>query len=222
MPSIKAIYQMEQEFNPYLQVEFIPNNTQREGIILQTKRGNIRRYYTFQNPNDIKELRKLIWDNLIIDYQVKDIYNKDNLTIDYRKIGKFKVIDSYQKAKQSKANNNKYHPINDYYKENKNRIEGVKHQVYNVDSTYNITNCEQCKKVRMMQCDHNFPSQSHTNALCKLETEYYCHKRYPKNLKKAPSKKIIVSTWPHVPKHSNYIQYIVNLLNYVVYILVSP
>tara|TARA_Y100000780_G_C13695847_1_gene422175 strand:- start:26059 stop:26724 length:666 start_codon:yes stop_codon:yes gene_type:complete len=221
MPSIKAIYQMEQEFHPYLQVEFIPNNTQREGIILQTKRGNIRRYYTFQNPNDIKELRKLIWDNLVIDYKIRDVYNKDNFTIDYRKIGKFKVLDSYQKAKQAKALNCvKHYPIKDYYKEKPTK--GIKRQEYNVDSTYNITNCEQCKKIRMMQCDHNFPTKSHSNAICKLETEYYCNKRYPKNLKKAPSKKIVVSTYPHVPKHPNYFQYVVNLLNYVVYILVSP
>ena len=52
IPAISAVYQMEQEFSPYLVVEFEGNNTEKEGIILQTKSGDIRKYYTFNNKQD--------------------------------------------------------------------------------------------------------------------------------------------------------------------------
>jgi hypothetical protein len=224
MPAIKAIYQMEREFHPYLQVEFLPNNTEREGIILQTKQGNIRKFYTFNNPNDIDNLRKLIWKYLNQDYPIRDIYDKDSGTYDLRKTSRSTVIDTYRQAKQQKINNcNSYAPITDRYKNNINNFAGFKHQSYNLNKDYDVDR-SLCKKIRSMQCDHNFPSNSHANALCKLETEYYCNKRYPiKPLDKSkPSKKMIVSTYPHVPKHPGYFQYVVNLLNYVVYILVKP
>ena len=94
MPGIKLVYQMEQEFAPYLSVEFLPHrNDNKSGVILVTKRGSIRKYYNFHDPNTEKDLRKLIWSELLKDKDkhIINVTDKSGCLTDFRKMGRNKV-----------------------------------------------------------------------------------------------------------------------------------
>ena len=73
MPGIKAVYQLEQEFDPYLTVDFIPNRENPPGVLLIAGNEVIRRNYTFDDPNDIIEMRKLIWKYLKKYHRINNI-----------------------------------------------------------------------------------------------------------------------------------------------------
>lgn len=185
MPGIKAIYQMETEFHPYLVVDFMPNKTTKPGIILQTKSGNFWRDYTFEDPRDINRLRNLIWYHLKKDYHIRDITNRCGCIEDFRPTTTYQVIDSWAQKRRQVCTTDCYDSVPDFYPNHpKDKTpSGIKHQIYNLVGPYhpdksNKLNERQCVNLRNKICDRNFPTDSIQNRRCKEETTYYCHHRY--------------------------------------------
>jgi hypothetical protein len=168
MPSIKAIYQLEQEFKPYLNILFVSNKNpkQNQKIILQTKNENIHREFTFKNKYEIQILRDLIWENLVKEQKIIDITEPKN----FNKRGTFKVYDSYKKSKENRQNYN-YTPIKVETYTKQTKINPT-HQIFNLRD--NTLNYNQCMKQYDQLCKNNY--RQDTYEICKLENERYCKK----------------------------------------------
>ena len=67
MHGVKLAYEMESEFIPYLDVNFLPKRDGVPGgVILQTKKRTIRKNYDFTEKSikqDKEDLRKMIWQS---------------------------------------------------------------------------------------------------------------------------------------------------------------
>src|SRR3990170_5160247 len=106
MHGIKAVYQMEQEFFPYLSVDFLPNkDNEPTGILLQAGKEFIRKNYTFDSKDDINKLRNLIWKYLL-KYHGKKIIDitKNGCLKDFRQTDRNRVIQGWQNKKRNLAN----------------------------------------------------------------------------------------------------------------------
>jgi hypothetical protein len=176
-PSIKAVYQMEAEFSPYLTIEFLPyREGQIPGIILQTKDGDIRKNYTFKNKTDIKELRDLIWKYIVPEKHIKDITKNGCLT-DFKEYGTSNVIQGW-KAKKRALDKEKCCQlvldslVKDVVGNN------ILHEVYRL-SPIDRQDKNICKKVRFEACGNNFPKGSAVFKRCVQETEWLCNHGYP-------------------------------------------
>src|SRR3989338_4002553 len=74
--AIMVVYQMHEEFDPYLKIEFWTNDGHSEGVIIQSKDENIRMDTKLDNIIDVETLRsklkKLIYQdnhiNIMHDY----------------------------------------------------------------------------------------------------------------------------------------------------------
>jgi len=174
MPAISTIYQMEQEFFPYLTVNFKPNDGKEPGIILQTATGDIRKAMTFDSPQDVRDLRKFLWEQLKNNYNITDITD-EGCVPDLRKMGRQNVVQGWRPARQARCSNCFNSPIS---MPEKDQLKGIKHQVYNLNPQ-NKLNKESCIQLRNIDCDHNYPIASDQNRVCRLETNYYCNNRYP-------------------------------------------
>lgn len=184
IPDISTIYQMEQEFFPYLTVEFRPNDGKEPGIILQTALGDFRKAIKFDSPENVKILRKFIWHHLKLNHNITDITDEGCLS-DFRKLGKQNVIQGWQAAKQAKCSNCFADPIS---MPEIDQLKGIKHQVYNLDPR-NMMDRDICTQLKNIDCDHTFATASDNNRICKLETAYYCKNRYADKQKKMVNKK---------------------------------
>ena len=71
MDAIRKIYEFETVFDPYLSVEFLPNKDDSpESIILIAGPEVIKKDVNFDNPEEVEELRKLLWSYLILIFPV--------------------------------------------------------------------------------------------------------------------------------------------------------
>jgi len=210
MDGIKAVYQLEQEFYPYLTVEFLPHKDQPAGIILLTKTQTIRKNYTFDDPNDINDLRKLIWKYMVEDYNILDITKNGCLT-DFREIQQPNiVIQGWQAKKRMKSKEVCCKEIGDGDEEVNNKVNtkpirtfedqqdalGHKpflHEVYRLDPT-DKQNRNICKKVRGGECGDNYPSGSATYKRCMDEVQWLCDNGYPENKRVDAMNKLVSKT----------------------------
>ena len=75
---VAVIYQLEQEFAPYLVVEFLPNHDQADGggIILQAGDEIINKPFIYSDENretELEQTRQLIWYFLKKYHNIKQI-----------------------------------------------------------------------------------------------------------------------------------------------------
>lgn len=179
IPSIKATYQMEQEFYPYLDITFLTNDQhdeQNTGIVLQTKNNIIKRYYDFKDKKDLEDLRTLIWDNLEKEKNITEV-DGDEQNND-RKVGLNKVIIGWGNVVQ----------------EHKNHIyPGIQPPYLNlpVDSELRSLNRvfrlnpndkqtkQTCKLQRYQECTDNYAQATPEFKRCVDEVNWLCENGYP-------------------------------------------
>lgn len=194
MPGIKATYQMEAEFEPYLVVDFLPNkNNEPEGIILEAGNEVIRRNYSFDKPEDIDDLRNLIWkylrkyhdepsknpwDPKLSMMPPKDIAI-DGCIKDFREAPTNVVIQGWQAKKRSMREDVCCKIVKEMVVK-AFKDQEIKHWVYRVN-TNNQLDRESCKKTRFEECGNNYPPNSELFNRCVKEVEWLCNNGYPVN-----------------------------------------
>nr|QBK88522.1 MAG: hypothetical protein LCMiAC01_01990 [Mimivirus LCMiAC01] len=206
MPGILIVYEMKMKFDPWLQIEFLPERY-GQGIILIAGNEVIRRNYTFDKPKDKVELEKLIWHYIRKYHNPVDITDKNGCLTDFRKMGRFKVIQGWQAKKRDMKKDTCCHidgilqleeerkklgnwPILRPDIKIKNRIgdmitndimeELVLHPVYG-DNTKDELTRETCMKVRGENCGDNFPPNTPQFRRCMAEITWLCTHGYPRN-----------------------------------------
>jgi hypothetical protein len=193
MPGISAIYQMEQEFFPYLVVRFTKNDGGKPGYILQTKHGDFRVETNFDKPSDVEELRAVIWEHMKKDYKIKDIVENGCIN-SFQNLGKNKVIQGWKAALKHRCTNCFANPLSEpekyQLKSNNNPVfkpSKVTHQVYQLNK-WNETNRLQnrpimnkliCTNYKNAHCDYDLPKGSAEHRICKMENGYICAQKYP-------------------------------------------
>jgi hypothetical protein len=190
MPGIKAVYQLEAEFHPYLIVDFIPNKDdtykRTPGIIFQAGPEVIRKDYTFDNPNDIIELRKIIWKYL------KKYHNPQNITCDNTLVfPTSRVIQGWQNKKKSIGLKQSEMCNVDCKKEFIERLNkkpdivayNLLHDMYkfNKEQRFDFETNAECKYGRSTECSDNFPKGSDNYKKCMQEINIVCDNDFPKN-----------------------------------------
>jgi hypothetical protein len=188
MPGIKAVYQLEQEFDPYLTVDFIPNRENPPGVLLIAGNEVIRRNYTFDDPNDIIEMRKLIWKYLKKYHRINNIEedNRGPLCIkDFKKTETNRVIQGWANKKRNlqkgvcckgelhAKNNNKTPEFVSHF---------IKHPLYRYDGR-DMQNKRLCLKNRYAECGNNFPPNTMQHKRCTDEVRWLCENGYPRNIR---------------------------------------
>ena len=183
---IKKAYQLEQEFNPYLSVEFLPNNKYKEGIFLVIGNNNIHKNYYLQNEQELQDLRNTIWSLFSKYYNITDIAK--NGYLDFIKLGKNNVTigwsDMMQKAKNHKIDIPKYMLIDQLENNefNKQMSKNILHPVYK-NSGNDIQNRKLCFTNRIKECTDNYPINSQTYNLCHDNVTWLCKNGYPYNVR---------------------------------------
>jgi len=105
IPGIFAVAEMERRFDPYLQVEYLPEKY-GSGVILVAGHEIIKRNWTFDDPRDKLKLKALLWHYLRKYHNIIDITDKHGCIKDFKKVGRFKVIQGWQAKRRDNA---KYH-----------------------------------------------------------------------------------------------------------------
>ena len=180
MPGIKATYQMEQEFYPYLDIWFMSydeHNETKSGIILHTKNGDIKRYYDFKNKKELDELRDLIWYYLLKEVNITDITDKDGCLKDFRTVGGMKACQGW---KECLAEHKKHVYLGVAVKQKDDKYPNVLDKVYRLQPDLNMT-AEKCRKLRMVECKDNFLPGTPTYNICKTEVEWLCDHGFRKD-----------------------------------------
>jgi len=179
VPGIKATYQMEQEFYPYLDIDFLTNaqhDEQNSGIILQTKNGIIKRYYDFKDKKELEQLRALIWEYLLKEKNIVEV--EETQQNNDRNLNPNRVIQGWSNV----------------VKEHKQHIyPNVKSPYLNlpVDSNFRSLNNvfrlnpndvqtkDTCKLQRYQECTDNYPAESAEFKRCVAEVNWVCENGYP-------------------------------------------
>ena len=172
MDAIKTIYQMEQEFYPYLQIEFCKNlqKCKKGGVILQTKNGNIKKDFTFTNKSDIKFLRKLIWSYLI---KEENIENKNDSDVElYDTLPKMRLVNPMKKLSESTLSCDDI-TDNDMDIDVRNKLMHSSYKMQKYKPSIS-SNKNTCILNRMRECDQKSPIGSEANRMCKLEGKTLC------------------------------------------------
>jgi hypothetical protein len=173
MKGVSAVYQMEQEFYPYLVVEFLPNHGDEPGgIILQAGDEIIRKNFTFEKEDDINELRAMLWNYMKKYHKVTNL--KDNGRFDWKPTNQ--VLQGWNE----KIRNMKKDVCCKIIREaivQSYTDQIIKHWVYRTDTTPHI-NRQRCKSLRFEECDNNYPPESALHHRCRREVEWLCDKGY--------------------------------------------
>ncbi len=209
MPGIKATYQMEQEFAPYLDIAFLKQNQHNEkksGIILQTKDKEIKKYYTFKNAQDIEDLRQLIWVNLTKERNMIQVDKIDQNNDRYKK------PDTVIQGWHNLVDEHKTHIYPNISQEilpldNTPSIRSLK-KVFRLNPNDKQTE-DTCKTMRYQECFDNYPRESPNFKQCIDEVNWLCHNGYP-NVKLGLSNKYINKVWEDNYKYLNDNNGIVN------------
>ncbi len=178
MPGISAVYQLEQEFYPYLLVEFLPNRKDEPGIILQAGDEIIKENYTFDKPSDIEEVRLLIWKYLLKYHNITDIAPNGCIT-DFRKTQTNHVTQGWQARKRERRGDQCCKIVGDLVA-SEIAAQIIKHEVYRVDTTDKQTRYT-CKQNRYSECGNNFPPNTQLFNRCVDEVNIVCDNAYPFN-----------------------------------------
>lgn len=176
MPGIMATYQLEQEFYPYLNIDFRHSDTHPTGIILETKHGNIEKPYTFHNKKDIDELRTLIWTELAKERKIKDI-TKNGCLVDFQDYNPNKVIQGWQAKKRDLEKQRCCKLVIDKLVKDV-MATNILHEVYKL-STVDKQDKKICKQVRFQICAENYPARTAQFDRCIQENEWLCNNGFP-------------------------------------------
>jgi len=194
MPAIKTVYQMEQEFKPYLIVNFLPstdknnenNNKDNTKIILSVADEKIHKNYNFNDENDVAKLRELLWEYLLKYHNIKKINEYPDGSIkNFMKVGTNKIIESYS------PNLNLYpklysikQPLYRYYGNDKQTsINKIKHPVYRYNGN-NEQTFKSCMNNRFEECKINYPLNTPLFRKCIIEGDKMCNNDYSMQNKK--------------------------------------
>lgn len=186
MPGINAVYTMEQEFFPYLDIEFLPHSEfENSGIILQANDELIRRNYTFHDKKELGELRDLIWKYLLKYRKIKDI-TKNGCLKDFREYNPNRVIQGWRNAKRLAKDDNCcaiiLNKLTDEIMARK-----ILHEVYTLSSNDEMDK-DTCKKVRFGECGDNYPRGTAQFDRCTREVNWLCNNGYPNKVVKKMDK----------------------------------
>lgn len=181
MPAIKAIYQMEAEFYPYLFVDFLPHGNDRpEGIILQAGNEVIKKNMSLDTKEDVEKLRELIWKYVRKYHDPKDITKPYGCIKNFKDYTTFNVTQGWtNKIKNLKSDQCCIAPKG-LELSDKPQITNylVKHWAYR-DPTTDRINRDICKQVRGEECGNNYPSGSAEFKRCMDEVNFVCNTGYP-------------------------------------------
>jgi hypothetical protein len=190
--AVSIIYQMEQEFAPYLTVEFLPNkyndiNHVNGGIIIVAGEEIIQKNYTFDDPNDEIELRNLLWTLLHKYHKIHDITSPNKCITRINNFQTNKVIQGWQEKKRQMINQFRpnLYPINIDTVDN-----NIKHWAYRDPTTANL-NKNKCKKIRHDECMNNYPINTPAFDRCVSEVNWVCDRWYANNNVKQNMDKMI-------------------------------
>lgn len=206
MPGIKAIYQMEAEFFPYLKINFLPHmEHEPPGIILGTKEGFIRRYYTFDKPEDLNDLRKLIWHYLKKEKNIKPVTRNDQLT-NLRQMMPNKVIQGWKNALKSRRKEVCCELIKDTMKDiitDQIMRSEVLDPIYKINTIENEKKMTRnlCKELRGQECGNNYPPNSDLFNRCMIEVNWLCDNGYPVNKRVNAMNKLVKDTQDKLYKY---------------------
>lgn len=187
--SVKIIYQMEQEFFPYVKIDFLINYNSNKGIektggvIITTKNERIEKPFHFINKNEIKQLRKILWDLL---HKNKNIPNYNDRDMGYTNPNN--VIDNWKEAAKRNVENNCKPIIKDII------VEGLSKAMYIHWSYLNkeippLTK-ENCLKMRQQECYDNFPTGSQLFGRCMDEVQWLCDNGVPNTMVDIKNKQV--------------------------------
>lgn len=178
-----AVSQIEQEFAPYIALNYLPFRPGAEGgIILVTDKHTIRKKYDFSEESvksDIEDMRKIIWTILNNEANIKNIADEHGCLINMKGYTTFKVIDSWKQKLEQLKHNKCCKFIVDNIASSVVRF-NILHDMYRLSHKDEQTR-EICKKVRGEECSNNFPPRSANFAVCISEVEQLCNAGYPVN-----------------------------------------
>lgn len=186
MKGISIVYQMEQEFKPYLLVDFIPNhdNMKKGGVIIMAGKEVIKKPFTFDNPSEVEELRSILWS--LLEKYHPNIHNKWPTSM---------VVDSWAEAKKEASVNCNIGAslLGDDVKTNvqyrRKLIQSAAEELANFyvrhwslkDNFNGPSDYNSCLKARIQECDYNFPKGSQNYRICKDEIITLCKLGYKTN-----------------------------------------
>lgn len=181
IPGIFAVAQMEQEFAPYIKLNYLPyRDDAKGGIILQTKNETIKRDYTFHNKTDIEDLRNLIWYYLKKDYDVKDLAAPQGCLKDFREYKPVNsVVQGFNEKKKALAKDVCCKVVLDTITPAIIQ-HNILHEVYKL-SNVDIQDRKICEQVRGGECVDNYPPNTDTYRRCMAEVQWLCQNGYPVN-----------------------------------------
>lgn len=162
MNSVKAVYQMEQEFHPYLIVDFLPKHSVkgRINIILEAGSETVKKYYNLETEDGVNKLRQLLWTYLHKYHNIRN-YNSTHVYAPTNNVIQSWYIKKKQLAKYKCCGaDDVYKPVN------------IKHSVYK--NTPPLT----CRTARLKECRDNFPISSAMYRRCENEVNTMCGKTY--------------------------------------------
>ena len=182
--SVSAIYQLEQEFYPYLIVDFLPEKYHQiypnGGILLYAGPDKFYNQYHFDDPQDIINLRELLWSLLEKYHKITDITRPDG-TLDFsNSTGVNHVIQGFRNKELQTRNicppplKKTHDPM--YYK--------ILDWSYRDPTTPNISK-NTCKKIHRRECSDNYPDRSDIYNRCIIESDFLCDYYYDKIQNKA-------------------------------------
>jgi len=182
MPSIKAVYQMEQEFAPYLEVKFLPKSYDKysHGIILQANDNFIYRPYTFNNTTDIDNLRDLIWSQLVKTHKITNIADNKGCLHNFYQQNPNIVVQGYPAARQlhidhcNAIDRNLTNPP----RKLKPLDPRIMHEVFRLNTSNDNIGIHNCQRVHSQECKDNFPPHTWMHEMCLNEVAKQCDNTY--------------------------------------------
>jgi hypothetical protein len=174
---VKRAYQLEQEFKPYLSVEFFSNKQYKEGIFFIINNDVIHKKYFLYNDNELKEIRGIIWKHFTKYYNVTDI-TKNGCISKFTQIGKNSVNIGWTQIKNNGINNKIVIPDIMYLDDTKTVNYNILHSVYKNNGD-DIQDKKLCMINRIKECTDNYPLNSQLYKLCNDNVVWLCKNGYP-------------------------------------------
>lgn len=168
--NVMKIYQLEQEFSPYLSVDFLTNKQYKPGIILILDNKVIYKNYLLNTQNEYDDLKNTIWDFFSKKYNVINDKN-----IDLRRYETNMVIQGWNNIINN-AKNKKI--IINEKNMNNNNDEYMKHPVYKLNINIPQNN-DICFKTRYQECNDNYPQNTAAFKICTDNVRWLCDNGYP-------------------------------------------
>lgn len=166
--SIFAVSQLEQEFYPYLNLEYLSNTDGKPArVIISCKEDIITIPTRFEtNPNDLDKVRKVIWKLLYKHYNINTYDGSDQIPPQTNKVTqRFKnAVSNRPKCYLHNNDNNKSHS-------------DILYNILNtpkISNNYNI-NETNCASVLKSQCSDNYKKNTYSYDRCVDDINKVCN-----------------------------------------------